>query len=69
MRKEFKSIIEDLPVITKLIDWDYAIGITSTNEYIYSVEGKDLRITIISIYRKIFILFKTDKNLSVFFSI
>ena len=43
MREEFKSLIDSLPIITRLIDGDYAISITSKNECIYNVEGKKVK--------------------------
>lgn len=43
MREEFKSIIDSLPIITRLIDGDYAISITSTTECIYNIEGKKVK--------------------------
>lgn len=43
MREEFKSIIDSLPIITRLIDGDYAISITSKNECIYNVEGNKVK--------------------------
>lgn len=39
MREEFKSIIDSLPIISKLIDGDFAISMTNKTECIYSIEG------------------------------
>ncbi len=43
MREEFQSLIESLPIITSLIDGDYAISITSKTECIYNIEGKKVK--------------------------
>ena len=43
MREEFKSIIDSLPIISKLIDGDFAISMTNKTECIYSIEGNKVK--------------------------